>query len=69
MCGTAIAAITDPVDLEAATLHWLEGWPIASKKRKKDLVTYFRSTERRIERRLERAMKQMRAALGVEVTK
>jgi hypothetical protein len=68
-CGTAIAAITDPVDREAATLHWLEGWPIASQKGKRDLVTHFGTTRRRIERRLERAMKQMRAALGVEVTK
>jgi hypothetical protein len=68
-CETAIAAITDRVDREAATLHWLEGWPIASQKGKRDLVTYFRTTKRRIERRLERSMKQMRAALGVEVTK
>jgi hypothetical protein len=63
-------AITDPRHREAATLHWGHRWPIVSKIRgKDDLVTHFRTTEARIKRWLKQAMKQMRAALGVEVTK
>jgi hypothetical protein len=63
-------AITDSRHREAATLHWGRGWPLVSKIRgKDDLVSYFRTTETRIKRWLKIAMTQMRAALGVEVTK
>jgi hypothetical protein len=70
LCETALAAITDRRHREAATLHWIEGWPIVSKVQgKRDLVSYFRTTEGRIKEWLKQAMKEMRAALGVEVTK
>lgn len=68
-CEQALAAITDPVDQEIATLHWLEGFPIVSRVRgERDLVTRYRTTRGRIEWRLQRGMKQMRAALAVGVT-
>jgi hypothetical protein len=68
-CERALGAITDPLDREIAALHWLEGWPIQSKfADEDDLVRRYHTTKRRIDRRLERAKKQMRAALGVGVT-
>jgi hypothetical protein len=69
LCEKALGAITDPLDREIATLHWLEGWPIQSKfPDEDDLVTRYGTTKRRIDRRLERSKKQMRSALGVGVT-
>jgi hypothetical protein len=70
LCETALAAITDRRQREAATLHWIEGWPVVSNVQgKRDLVGHFRTTEGRIKQWLKQAMKEMRAALGVEVTK
>jgi hypothetical protein len=70
LCERALDAITDPRHREAATLHWLEGWPVVSKdKDEPDLVSHFRTTEGRIKRCLKKAMAEMRAALGVGVTK
>jgi len=68
LCKKALGVVTDPLDREISTLHWLEGWPIQSKfPGKDDLVTRYRTTKRRIDRRLERSKKQMRAALEVGV--
>ena len=67
---SALDAITDPRHRKAAILHWLEGWPIVSKdKDGPDLITRFRTTEGRVKRWLKKAMEEMRAALGVGVTK
>jgi hypothetical protein len=69
LCETALAAITNPRHRQAATLHWIEGWPIQSTvKGKDDLATYFRTTPGRIKQWLKQAMKEMRAALGAGVT-
>jgi hypothetical protein len=70
LCERALDAITDPLDREIATLHWLDGWPIASKIRgEPDLVGKYRTSRGKIEWRLERGKRQMRAAVGVAVTK
>jgi len=58
-----------PRHREAATLHWIEGWPIQSSvKGRNDLAAYFGTTPGRIKRWLKQALKEMRAALGAGVT-
>jgi hypothetical protein len=70
LCEAALAGITNPRHRKAATLHWIEGWPIQSTvKGKADLVTCFRTTPGRIKRWLKQALKEMRAALGAGETK
>jgi DNA-directed RNA polymerase specialized sigma24 family protein len=55
----ASVAVTDPRDLDAVLLHYMEGWPVES------LALHFNETTRQVKHRIKRALQQMRAALGV----
>jgi DNA-directed RNA polymerase specialized sigma24 family protein len=68
MFEQACDAVVDPKDLEAAVLHYCEGWPVASLDKKKETIArLFNETERKVWVRLERAMAAMRKALGVDL--
>jgi hypothetical protein len=64
----ALRAITDRRYREAVILHHGHGIPITSSKRgQKSLTRLFRKSERDIRYGIEKAMQQMRAALGIQV--
>jgi hypothetical protein len=63
----AMGAVTDSRDLKAVILHHGHGIPVTSSKRgKKCLTRLFRKSERDIRYGMEKAMRQMRAALGIQ---
>ena len=65
-CQTALAAIEDERDREAAILHFVYGWPVVSRTAdKNDMVTHFGLSESQIKRMLKRGRMQMRQALEV----
>lgn len=58
-------AISNPLHREAVVLHHLEGWPIKSKIPDiPDLSTRFGKSDRQIQNWINKALEQMRAALG-----
>jgi hypothetical protein len=61
-------AVKDPRDLEAVALRVCDGWPVTSgDPEEPTLVTYFGEPEGKVRYRIERAMEQMRKALGVSI--
>jgi hypothetical protein len=64
----AYAAVEDPRHLDAVKMHYLDGMPIHSIIRgRKCLTRHFRKSPREIQYWIDTALKQMRAALGVEL--
>jgi hypothetical protein len=58
-------AVKDPRHLEAVVLHYLQGWPIESKKGIPNLVSYFKVSAQQIRKWIATALNQMREALGL----
>jgi hypothetical protein len=58
-------AVKDPRHLEAVVLHYLQGWPIESKKGIPNLVSHFKVSAQQIRKWIATALKEMREALGL----
>jgi len=63
----ACDAVKDPRRLEAVILHYVDGWPVASRDpNQPDLERHFHASSRQIKRWIAAALKAMRNAVGDE---